>query len=311
MSFYRCKVCGKAFGQIPAACSCGNKDPFQWDHVPGPPVQYDAEYPQAAARPSAKKSGKGGFYIAIAALSVLLIAGIGLLVHRQAAGRWLWEPKQGSAADKNETELPGPASHRHKYEESARTEPTCDKPGSVQKTCRGCGDVVTEDLEPLGHSWTDATCTKAKTCERCGETSGTALEHNYTSTVVDPTPDSQGYTLYTCVRCGSSYKDQYVEYVFGVWREYDGALAPDGYPTLTLNKDYTFRFVANLLEGMGNITGSYTIYEDIIHCYVSYRDFMGFTGDTLTELVFRVNGSELIYMSDYLGWTEPGASFKR
>ena len=102
-----------------------------------------------------------------------------------------------------------------------------------------------------------------------------------------------------------------VKQLFGVWQQQDSALSPMYYPTLTLNEDHTFHFVANLLEGTGNITGTFAIKENKIHCYVSERDFMGFAGDTLTELVFRVTGSELIYESDNLGWTEPGASFNK
>ena len=326
-----CKNCGNETADDMKFCpKCGASVVPETPVAQAPPVRQKAEAPQDDAFQPAKKSGKGGLYIVIAVLGVLLLSVIGLLVHREAAGRWLWEPEQVSVADKNEqdlpetvlqqhvsvtdkneTDTPETTLHQHIYEESTRTEPTCDKPGSIQKICRGCGDTVTEEIEPLGHSWIAATCTKAKTCERCGETSGNALGHNYTSTVIAPTPDAQGYTVHTCVRCGDSYKDQYVEYAFGVWRQYDGSLRPDDYPTLTLNDDYSSHFKANLLAGMGNITGAYTINGNTITCYVSYRDFSGFRGDTLTELVFRINGSELIYESDYLGWTEPGASFKK
>jgi hypothetical protein len=39
------------------------------------------------------------------------------------------------------------------------------------------------------------------------------LGHSYTETVIEPTREAQGYTLYTCNVCGYSYKDNFVEYV--------------------------------------------------------------------------------------------------
>ena len=38
-----------------------------------------------------------------------------------------------------------------------------------------------------------------------------ALGHNYQSVVYDPTTTSQGYTEYTCSRCGRSYRDNFVD----------------------------------------------------------------------------------------------------
>lgn len=42
-------------------------------------------------------------------------------------------------------------------------------------------------------------------------TSGSALGHSYTSEIMAPTCTEQGYTLYTCSRCGYSYKKSYVD----------------------------------------------------------------------------------------------------
>lgn len=47
---------------------------------------------------------------------------------------------------------------------------TCTKP----KTCTKCGE---SEGEALGHSWTDATCTEAKTCVVCEETEGEPVGH--------------------------------------------------------------------------------------------------------------------------------------
>lgn len=40
---------------------------------------------------------------------------------------------------------------------------------------------------------------------------GSYTNHSFTSTVIEPTYSSQGYTLHTCSECGYSYKDSYTE----------------------------------------------------------------------------------------------------
>ena len=59
------------------------------------------------------------------------------------------------------------SSHLHKFADA-----TCTKP----KTCEGCG--VTSG-SALGHNWQEATCTLAKKCKVCGVVQGKALGHNW------------------------------------------------------------------------------------------------------------------------------------
>ena len=99
--------------------------------------------------------------------------------------------------------------------------------------------------------------------------------------------------------------------VSGVWREVDSGAVQEYCPTITLNDDHSFHFSVNLLEGMGNVEGTYEINGDKVCCYVDSRDFSGFVGDTLTELVFGINGNELVYESGDIGITMPGASFQK
>ena len=73
-------------------------------------------------------------------------------------------------------------------------------------------------LDPHTHAYTSkvtkkATCTadgvKTYTCE-CGDSYTEAIKaagHKYTTKIVKPTYDAQGYTLHTCSVCGDSYKD--------------------------------------------------------------------------------------------------------
>ena len=63
---------------------------------------------------------------------------------------------------------------------------TCTK----AKTCTQCGET---SGSALGHSYSSATCTKAATCTRCNATSGSALGHTY----------SNGCDK-TCNRCGAT-----------------------------------------------------------------------------------------------------------
>ncbi|SHN61322.1 hypothetical protein SAMN02745247_02346 [Butyrivibrio hungatei DSM 14810] len=53
----------------------------------------------------------------------------------------------------------------HDYQEEITVEPTCTEEGVDTFTCNNCGDVYTEAIAPLGHSYIDGIC------ERCGELS--------------------------------------------------------------------------------------------------------------------------------------------
>ena len=72
----------------------------------------------------------------------------------------------------------------HQWEDA-----TCTKP----KTCAKCGKT---EGEALGHTWVDATCTEPKTCSVCGETEGEALGHKWEdATCTEPK---------TCSVCGET-----------------------------------------------------------------------------------------------------------
>lgn len=73
---------------------------------------------------------------------------------------------------------------------------TCTKP----KTCAKCGAVAGE---PLGHKWAEATCTSPKKCKRCGTRKGVALEHQEGEWTVETeaTCTTEGTEVTTCKRC--------------------------------------------------------------------------------------------------------------
>ena len=80
------------------------------------------------------------------------------------------------------------ANHLTKVEEKLAD---CTNPGNIEHYKCSCGklyedataarELTEEDVNrgALGHDWIDATCTEPKTCDRCGETEGTALGHDW------------------------------------------------------------------------------------------------------------------------------------
>ena len=120
---------------------------------------------------------------------------------------------------------------------------TCTTAGSYDEVvyCTKCGEELKRKTIPVvktGHKWdnkdytivTDADCEndglKIRTCTVCGcveEVIIPALGHKYDNFVVfEPTCTEQGYTEYTCIVCGHSYKTDYTETVDHVDVDGDG-----------------------------------------------------------------------------------------
>ncbi|MBQ8791673.1 MAG: leucine-rich repeat protein, partial [Ruminiclostridium sp.] len=74
--------------------------------------------------------------------------------------------------------------HEHDYIEDVWWSPTCEDTGYSEFTCR-CGDYYGKETPALGH--------------------------DYTKTVVPPTPTSEGYTIYYCNRCELEFEDDFVD----------------------------------------------------------------------------------------------------
>lgn len=104
---------------------------------------------------------------------------------------------------------------------------TCSEDGTKTAVCdiHGCNkkDTVTDTGSALGHDWSTSvvnpTCTdkgySRHSCKNCGEsykdTYTDSLGHAYKATSVKaPGMTAQGYTTYTCANCGDSYKDDFV-----------------------------------------------------------------------------------------------------
>ncbi len=104
---------------------------------------------------------------------------------------------------------------------SSVTEPTCTEQGYATYSCSNCDYSYTDDYtDAIGHTVVideaiPATCTESgKTagehCSVCGlvitpQEDITSPGHQYVSVITAPTCTEQGYTIYTCSRCGESY----------------------------------------------------------------------------------------------------------
>ena len=101
---------------------------------------------------------------------------------------------------------------------------TCIRPG----TCTTCGGSYYGGHDLVQHAAKAPTCTEKgwnayETCSRCDYTTRKeipALNHDYQAVTVEPTCETDGYTIFTCSRCKDSYTadptDQ-LGHQFGAW----------------------------------------------------------------------------------------------
>ena len=112
--------------------------------------------------------------------------------------------------------------------------PTCTEIGwDAYKTCSRCDHTTYAELPALNHDLVhhDAkapTCTEIgwnayDTCSRCNYTTYaelSALNHDYQAVTVEPTCETDGYTVFTCSRCKDSYTADPTDklgHQFGAW----------------------------------------------------------------------------------------------
>ena len=112
--------------------------------------------------------------------------------------------------------------------------PTCTEIGwDAYKTCSRCDYTTYAELPALNHDLVQhaakaPTCTEIgwnayETCSRCDHTTYTeqpALNHDYQAVTVEPTCETDGYTVFTCSRCKDSYTADPTDklgHQFGAW----------------------------------------------------------------------------------------------
>ena len=122
----------------------------------------------------------------------------------------------------------------HALVNHAAKAPTCTEIGwDAYDTCSRCDHTTYAELPALNHDLVhhDAkapTCTEIgwnayDTCSRCNYTTYTelpALNHDYQAVTVEPTCETDGYTVFTCSRCKDSYTADPTDklgHQFGAW----------------------------------------------------------------------------------------------
>ena len=125
---------------------------------------------------------------------------------------------------------------QHDLEQHAAKAPTCTEIGwNAYETCSRCNYTTRKELPALNHDLVQhaakaPTCTEIgwnayEACSRFGCDYTTrkelpALNHDYQAVTVEPTCETDGYTIFTCSRCNDSYTadptDQ-LGHQFGAW----------------------------------------------------------------------------------------------
>lgn len=123
---------------------------------------------------------------------------------------------------------------QHDLKQHAAKAPTCTEIGwNAYDTCSRCDHTTYAELPALNHDLVhhDAkapTCTEIgwnayDTCSRCNYTTYaelSALNHDYQAVTVEPTCETDGYTVFTCSRCKDSYTADPTDklgHQFGAW----------------------------------------------------------------------------------------------
>ena len=122
----------------------------------------------------------------------------------------------------------------HDLEQHAAQAPTCTEIGwNAYETCSRCDYTTYAELPALNHALVHheakaPTCTEIgwdayDTCSRCDYTTYAelpALNHDYQAVTVEPTCETDGYTVFTCSRCKDSYTADPTDklgHQFGAW----------------------------------------------------------------------------------------------
>ncbi len=114
----------------------------------------------------------------------------------------------------------------HNYGEEIVIEPTCQHGGHTVSICTVCGEefiVPGTQTDKTDHKMVEtfskmATCSETgfrqETCQYCGLIKITYLpmiDHKWEATIIPPTHDSGGWTLFTCKNCGISKREGFTE----------------------------------------------------------------------------------------------------
>lgn len=101
----------------------------------------------------------------------------------------------------------------HEWDEGhSVTSSTCEAEGVIEYNCNNCDEKMIKATSANGHTpGAEATCTEPQLCEDCGTVLESAIGHDYSAEVTEPTCTAMGYTTYTCENCNDSYIGDYVD----------------------------------------------------------------------------------------------------
>ena len=118
----------------------------------------------------------------------------------------------------------------HSYTTTEVYKPTCTEGGITVKSCATCGLTSKQAVSATGHSYgewtvdTQATCTadgsRSKVCAACGDTVTEVIcstGHDYDAKNFDTDCQTYAHTIYTCTKCGDSYRI-YADEVMSEWQ---------------------------------------------------------------------------------------------
>ena len=123
---------------------------------------------------------------------------------------------------------------KHDLKQHAAKAPTCTEIGwDAYEACSRCDYTTRKELPALNHNLVHheakaPTCTEKgwdayETCKNCNYTTYaelSALNHDYQAVTVEPTCETDGYTVFTCSRCKDSYTADPTDklgHQFGAW----------------------------------------------------------------------------------------------
>ena len=141
-------------------------------------------------------------------------------------------PSTSETENSDPTQSSIPLTCQHELECVQSIEATCTEPGRIISVCIHCGEEFTEELDAKDHSFSEATCTQAKSCTVCGLADSDALGHHYVSGKCDrcgheiadtlpsdcehdyrlsnqvlPTCTTAGSITYQCSKCSHPYTE--------------------------------------------------------------------------------------------------------